>query len=76
MTDERIPPAGTPVSGPIEPVAPDETLIQRRAIREQRVVIPPPDAAGVTPGAVHEEERVGVLSDGSVVREFELVDAS
>ena len=73
MTDERIPPAGTPVSGPIEPVAPDETLIQRRAIREQRVVIPPADP-GVTPGAVHEQERVGVRSDGSVVREYDRVE--
>ena len=73
MTEDRIPPAGTPTRGPIEPVAVDEALVQRRAVREQRVVIPPA-AAGVTPGAVHEEERVGVGPDGSVVREYDRVE--
>ena len=34
----------------------------------------PPGDAGVTPGAVHEEERVGVLPDGSVVREFDRIE--
>ena len=33
----------------------------------------PPDA-DITPGAVHEEERVGVRRDGSVVRELDRVE--
>lgn len=67
MTDERIPPPeGTP----------DETLIAqpaRRVVREEHVVVPPPDP-GIVPGAVHEEERVGVRSDGSVVREYDRLE--
>jgi beta-lactam-binding protein with PASTA domain len=68
MTDDRTPPEDTP------PPAPDETLVQRRTVREQRVVIVPPAGAGGAPGAVHEEERVGVAGDGSVVREFDRVE--
>jgi eukaryotic-like serine/threonine-protein kinase len=70
MSDERIPPEGLP-DRPTEP-----TLAARpvqRVVREDRVVVPPGDP-GVTPGAVHEEERVGVRPDGSVVREFDRVE--
>jgi eukaryotic-like serine/threonine-protein kinase len=77
MSDQRIPPEGTPVR-PTDPplVEPtDSTLVERpveRVVREDRVVIPgDPD---VTPGAVHEEERVGVRPDGSVVREFDRIE--
>jgi beta-lactam-binding protein with PASTA domain len=73
MADERIPPESIPARRPGDPLPPDETLIQRRVVREQ-VVVPPPADAGVLPGAVHEEERVGVLRDGSVVREFDRVE--
>ena len=81
MTDERIiPPESRPVRRPGEPLPPEETLVQRpvqRVVHEERVVVPPvvpPPDAGVVPGAVHEEERVGVLRDGSVVREFDRVE--
>jgi beta-lactam-binding protein with PASTA domain len=70
MSDQRIPPEGPPAR-PTDP-----TLVERpvqRVVREDRVVVPPGDA-GVTPGAVHEEERVGVLPDGSVVREFDRIE--
>jgi beta-lactam-binding protein with PASTA domain len=67
MTDERIP----PTEGP-----PDETLVARparRVVREERVVVPPA-APGAVPGAVHEEERVGVQADGSVVRQYDRLE--
>jgi beta-lactam-binding protein with PASTA domain len=79
MTDERdIPPEGRPAR-PGEPLPPEETLVQpvRRVVREEQVVVPPvvpPPDAGVLPGAVHEEERVGVLRDGSVVREYDRIE--
>jgi beta-lactam-binding protein with PASTA domain len=76
MTDDRTPPEGTPPLRAVPPLATDETLVSppvRRTIREQRVVIVPPEGAA-TPGAVHEEERVGVAGDGSVVREFDRVE--
>jgi eukaryotic-like serine/threonine-protein kinase len=75
MTDERILRGDVPARRPGEPVAPDETIIQppvHEVVRES-VIVPPP-AAGVTPGAVHEEERVGVAGDGSVVREYDRVE--
>lgn len=78
MTDEQTPaPGGLPPEPPVDPVAAsdpplEETIVQRQVRREQRVVIPP--AEGVAPGAVHEEERVGVRGDGSVVREFDRVE--
>jgi eukaryotic-like serine/threonine-protein kinase len=46
-----------------ESIRPEKTLVQRQ------VVVPPADA-----GAVHEQERVGVLPDGSVVREFDRIE--
>lgn len=67
MSDERIPP---PEGNP------DETLVARpvsRVVREERVVVPPADP-NVLPGAVHEEERVGVRADGSVVREYDRLE--
>jgi beta-lactam-binding protein with PASTA domain len=70
MSNQRIPPEGTPAR-PVDP-----TLVEppvQRVVREDRVVVPPGDA-GVTPGAVHEEERVGVLPDGSVVRELDRIE--
>jgi serine/threonine-protein kinase len=69
MSDQRIPPEGLPAR-PIDP-----TLVEppvQRVVRQDRVVMPPDP--GVTPGAVHEEERVGVLPDGSVVREFDRIE--
>jgi beta-lactam-binding protein with PASTA domain len=77
MTDQRIPPEGIPPGRPVEPVPPEETIVQgsgRRVVREDRVVMVPPIDSSITPGAVHEEERVGVLRDGSVVREFDRVE--
>lgn len=44
----------------------DESLRPEKTFVQRQVVVPPTDA-----GAVHEEERVGVLPDGSVVREFD-----
>jgi serine/threonine-protein kinase len=70
MSDQRIPPEDLPAR-PTDP-----TLVERpvqRVVREDRVVVPP-EGAGVTPGAVHEEERVGVLPDGSVVRELDRIE--
>jgi beta-lactam-binding protein with PASTA domain len=67
MTDERIPPPEGP---------PDETLVAQpasRIVREERVVVPPAGPV-VVPGAVHEEERVGVGADGSVVREYDRLE--
>ena len=70
MSNQRIPPEGTPAR-------PADATIGKppvqRVVREERVVVPPGDP-GVTPGAVHEEERVGVLPDGSVVREFDRIE--
>jgi beta-lactam-binding protein with PASTA domain len=62
MTDERIPPTGPPSRR-----TPEETLVQRQ-------VVIPPAGGGVEPGVVHEEERVRVLRDGSVVSEFDRVE--
>ena len=50
----------------------DRTLPEGAPTR--RPVLVPPAGAGATAGAVHEEERVGVLPDGSVVREFDRVE--
>ena len=81
MTDERIPPPEGPSGQPpaIVPAsgtpAPDDTLVERpasRVVREEVVV--PPQADGTTPGVVHEEERVGVGRDGSVVREYDRIE--
>jgi beta-lactam-binding protein with PASTA domain len=72
MTDENIPPV-EPTPDAVLPV-PDDTLVERpvsRVVREE-VIVPPADA--VSAGAVHEEVRVGVLSDGSVVREYDRVE--
>jgi serine/threonine-protein kinase len=66
----RIPREGTQAR------ATDPTRVNHpveRVVREDRVVVVPPDAS-VTPGAVHEEERVGVLPDGSVVRELDRME--
>jgi eukaryotic-like serine/threonine-protein kinase len=67
MTDDRIPPPED---------MPDETLVARparRVVQEERVVVPPADP-DVLPGAVHEEERVGMRADGSVVREYDRLE--
>ena len=67
MTDDRIPPPED---------IPDETLVARparRVVQEERVVVPPEDP-DVMPGAVHEEERVGMRADGSVVREYDRLE--
>jgi beta-lactam-binding protein with PASTA domain len=81
MTDESIPPIeGTSGEVPADvPTAgsplPDDTLVARpesRVVREE--VIVPPATGDVDAGAVHEEERIGVLSDGSVVREYDRVE--
>ncbi len=69
MSDQRTPPEGTPAR-PTDPTSCKRPV--QRVVREDRVVVPPD--AGVTPGAVHEEERVGVLPDGSVVRELDRVE--
>ena len=81
MTDESIPPPQRPpgqrpadVPDAVTPVG-DETLVERpvsRVVREDVVV--PPQADGVAPGVVHEEERVGVARDGSVVREYDRIE--
>jgi serine/threonine-protein kinase len=76
MADERTPPEAPPAGEPGDAPPPEPTLIQRpagRVVREERVVIPPAEP-GVVPGAAHEEERVGVLPDGSVVRQFDRVE--
>ncbi|HET6171352.1 MAG TPA: PASTA domain-containing protein [Gaiellales bacterium] len=74
MSDERIPPEEIPAR-PVVPVPPDETLVAQpvRSVVREQVVVPPLDA-GVVPGAVHEEERVGVATDGSIVREYDRVE--
>jgi beta-lactam-binding protein with PASTA domain len=80
VTDESVPPPERTLAQPAdapgaESRPPDETLVERpasRAVREQVVV--PPAADGVAAGVVHEEERVGVLRDGSVVREYDRVE--
>jgi beta-lactam-binding protein with PASTA domain len=75
MTDERIPPGEISPGRPVDPLLPEETIVQpasTRVVREERVV--PPIGSAITPGEVHEEERVGVLRDGSVVREFDRVE--
>jgi beta-lactam-binding protein with PASTA domain len=72
MTDELTPPERVPTGRQPDPLLPDETLVQRRTVRQATVV--PPAEAGVAPGAVHEEERVGVLDDGSVVREVDRIE--
>ena len=75
MTDQRIPAEGAPAPRPGDPQTPDATLVPpsaRRAVREPVVVLPAD--AGAVPGAVHEQERVGVLGDGSVVREYDRVE--
>jgi eukaryotic-like serine/threonine-protein kinase len=70
MTDQRTPPEDVPARPPV----PEETLVERpvRRVVRQQVVVPPD--AGVTPGAVHEQERVGVAGDGSVVREYDRLE--
>ena len=75
MTDDRIPPEGTPLR-PAPPLSTEETLVERPARRTVResVIVPPDGAVPAAPGVVQEEERVGVLSDGSVVREFDRVE--
>jgi hypothetical protein len=81
MTDENMPPT-EPTSREVTVHVPDagapvqdDTLVEQpvsRVVREE--VIVPPAAEGVSAGGVHEEERVGVLSDGSVVREYDRVE--
>ena len=48
-------------------------MTDERIPRTGPVVVPPLPGEGA-PGAVHEEERVGVLADGSVVREYDRVE--
>src|SRR4029077_3820052 len=71
MTDQRNP-RGQQPAPPAVPQAPDETLVQQGVVREEQVIVTPD--ADITPGVVHEEERVGVRSDGAVVRELDRVE--
>jgi beta-lactam-binding protein with PASTA domain len=71
MTDQRHPRANQPAP-PAVTQPPDETLVQERVVREDQVIVPAD--ADITPGAVHEEERVGFRRDGSVVRELDRVE--
>jgi eukaryotic-like serine/threonine-protein kinase len=71
MTDQRNP-RGQQPAPPAVPQAPDETLVQQSVVREEQVIVTP--GADITPGVVHEEERVGVRSDGAVVRELDRVE--
>jgi beta-lactam-binding protein with PASTA domain len=56
----------------VPPVAPGDV----RYVREERVVEDPlaPPVGDVDVNAVHEEERVGVLPDGSVLRETDRIE--
>ncbi len=82
MTDENIPPrepssSEAPVDVPSSGSPPyDDTLVARpagRVVREE-VIVPPAASEGISAGAVHEEERVGVLRDGSVLREYDRIE--
>jgi beta-lactam-binding protein with PASTA domain len=66
--DEIVPP------DPVLPPPPEETYVyEERHVEGDPVVPPPPIGADpdVEYGAVHEEERVSVLPDGSVLREHD-----
>jgi beta-lactam-binding protein with PASTA domain len=66
------PPLGVPPVPPVPPVAPVDVSY----VREERVVDDPraPLAGDVDVNAVHEEERVQVLPDGSILRETDRVE--
>lgn len=81
MTDESIPPPRRASSQPPPDVpdagipVQDDTLVEppvSRVVREEVVV--PPQVDGASAGVVHEEERLGVGRDGSVVREYDRIE--
>jgi beta-lactam-binding protein with PASTA domain len=82
----QIPPSDDPNDPPLPPieeplvvappVVPPSEARDVRYVREERVIPDPvvASAGGVDVNAVHEEERVRVLADGTVLRETERVE--